>query len=629
MILALLAAPLCALAQGAYDSDPESQGHRWIVVYNDNWPDADGNGRNDSEEVALHWAKRRGVGLDHVIGLDCSTGTSDLYSGQAGWESFWDEMVVPLRAAAGDADNDHPLGILFSYGVPMRLSPPNFGSRALDTTLMHLWDLGDRTTPLMATYGHADVYFDSAPNHALDPGRFEPSLHRVAGHRTYLVARLDGLTKEHAMEMVDAALYGDVYLSNLPGHYTGKAYCDTRYGAYSAGDLAGYPFSHFTYTTADKDMAYGRDWMAQAGFELKWEPFGTEIGEPNAQWEDGTPALTAPDSMIYEGWYNYNTYHDVWTWMVGSMACDLNSNSVARLRQADPGTFLSEALHQGLTCGTGVISEPYLNGHPYPEVFAYYMTAGYPFAEAARISDPKARWRSLHLGDPLYQPFRVGKTPILDQSPPPPSTVLEASATATVGEWYLKTFLDTGGTMPDLGTMEVHYGEDLQLSSSAFAWDARPRLFHEATLPGLGPDQVIYYRPDFTDPVGNVGQGVVQVLHTGFETRDVVASISTPTTMVPVGTPFTLELAIGSRDGLPNLTSVTVQVTATHMGWQDLDLRPRFEDPLVPAFRDAAGELLVKRLVVPGTLSAGTYAFEVETASASGTDVGSVTVLVQ
>ncbi|MFK5955501.1 MAG: TIGR03790 family protein [Planctomycetota bacterium] len=628
MLLSLLAAPLLFPAQSPYDPDPEQLADRWIVVYNTNWPDADGNGINDSEEVAAHWAKRRGAPVENILGIDFSHGTLDYYAGQSGWEDFWDEMILPLRAKVVDDVNTHVLGFLFVYGVPMRVIPPGFSTRGLDTTLIHLWDLGTRSTPLYATYGHADFYFDSSPTIGVEPGRFDPDTDRYGLHRTYLVSRIDGLTKEHAMEMVDSALYGDVYLSNQPGHYTGTAYCDTRYGAYTANDLANYPFNHFTYANADKDMAYGRDWMQQAGFDLRWEPYATEIGEPNAKWEDGTSALTAPSAMLYEGWYNFNIYHDVFTWMVGSMACDLNSNSVSRLRQENPGTFLSESLHQGLTCGTGVIAEPYLNGHPYPEVFAYYMANGYPFAEAARISDSKVRWTNLYLGDPLYQPFRAGKLAQLDIDAPPPSKMLNANATLAAGEWELSTYLDTLGNMPDLGTLTVEYGEDLSFGHQAVGDDNRARLFHHTTLTGLGADRIIYYRADYTDPVGNIGAGDIYVLHTGLETADVIATLSSDSLNVAVGVPFTLELAIGASDGLAALSSYSVNLTAAHLGLTNADILPRFSGPHASVFRSADETVRVVQLLVPGTLSAGTYTFDVQANSSLGSAADSVTVVI-
>ena len=629
MLLTLLAAPLLASAQTAYDPDPEVTAHRWVVVYNMNWPDADNNGINDSEEVARHWAKRRGAPASSLLGIDFSYGTSDIYSGQAGWEAFWDEMVMPLRNMMVDDQNNQALGFLFVYGVPMRIVPPGYSTRGIDTALINLWDLGDRVTPVFSPYGHGDVYFDSAPNYSTDPGRFDPSTHRFGGRRTYLAARLDGLTKEHAMEMVDSALYGDVYLSNQPGYYSGNAYCDTRYGAYTALELANYPYNHFVYANADKDMAYGRGWLEQAGFPLMWEPFGTEIGEAGALYENGSSALTAPNAMIYEGWYNYNVYHDVWDWMVGSMACDLNSNSVARLRQENPGTFLSSALHRGLTCGPGVVAEPYLNGHPYPEVFTYYMVNGYPFAEAARISDSKVRWTNLYLGDPLYQPFRVGKIAEIDTTAPPACKILHAQSTALAGDWQLKTFLNTHGQMPDLGTLSVEYGDDPSFGNTAFGADDRPRLFHESTLPGLAADQVIYYRADYTDPVGNVGLGNTHVLHTGFETRDVVATLESDLLTVPVGTPFTVEISVGSVDGLAAISSYSLTLTATHLGLHQVDFLPRLQGSNAQSYPSADGNLRTIRLgSIASNLGVGTYLLELDAASPAGSDSDSLTIVV-
>jgi|FLOH01.1.fsa_nt_gi hypothetical protein len=87
MFLGLLVTSLLAGAQTPYNPDPESAAARWVVVYNTNWPDADANGINDSEEVARHWMKRRGAPPSRLLGVACSTGMSDLYSGQAVWIS--------------------------------------------------------------------------------------------------------------------------------------------------------------------------------------------------------------------------------------------------------------------------------------------------------------------------------------------------------------------------------------------------------------------------------------------------------------------------------------------------------------------------------------------------------------
>ena len=626
MLPLLLAAALSPAAQG-FDPDPEGLADRWVVAYNLNWPDEDGDGMGDSEQLARYYALRRGVPPANLIGLSCPTTTT--YSGASAWQDFWDEMIDPLRAKVQQFPEDHILGLLFCYGLPYDLRATGFGPRGLDTTLMTLWTLGDRNAPHFKSMGHADAYFDPDPTIGTDPGRFDPAVHRRQGLRTYLVSRIDGLDLHHSMELVDFALYGDAYLSPQPGYYSGNAYCDTRYGAYTWAELAGYPFGHDSFADADKDMAYGRQWLEQPGFPLKWEPYGTEIGEPGAQFEDGSSALTAPNALWYEGWYNYNKYLDVWDWMVGSAACDLNSNSIARFRQVDPGTFLGQALQRGLTCGPGCIAEPFLNGHPYPEVFTYYLLNGYPFGDAARISDPKAKWTQIYMGDPLYQPMRVGKTALLDTQAPSGATALTASATATPGEWEITTHLDTTAVLPDVGLLTLHHGPDPSYGATVSGEDDRPRIFHTAVLTGLGSDELVHYRADYLDPAGNAGAGEELILHTAIETQAVVARIEAPSGMIPAFSDFDVELIFGAQDGASSLTGITATVSAAHLGWNQLDLRPQFAPGKATHYGSAGDLLRSARLTVTGGLAAGSYLVEVSAVSPAGSDLQSVTLDVQ
>ncbi|RMH01818.1 MAG: TIGR03790 family protein [Planctomycetota bacterium] len=632
MLASLALGLLAPLAQG-FDPDPENMADRWIVVFNRAWPDEDGNGIGDSEDVARWIARRRGIPAANLLPVDCTTGTGYVYSGQSGWEHFFDEIVTPLRNTVSRwSDENHVLGFVLCYGVPYQLSsmPIHAGTRSIDSTLIALWTLGDRASPKFISFGHQDAYFDPAPGFGTDPGRFDPAVHRRQGLRTYLVSRLDGLDAEHACELVEMALYGDAYLWPQPGFHSGNAYCDTRYGAYTWAELAGYPFGHDTYADADKDMAYGRQWLEQAGFPLFWEPFGTEIGEAGATWDGGGSALTAPEAILYEGWYNYNKYLDVWDWKVGSAACDLNSNSVARLRQENPGTFLGTAFQRGLACGPGVIAEPYLNGHAYPEVFAYYLVNGYPFGEAARISDPKAKWVGMYVGDPFYQPLRAGKTPLLDTVPPPPCTVLEAAPTATAGEWRIRTaLLPAPGALPDLATLELAWGPDPFYGSVAAAVDPRPRVFHTVLLTGLGADELIHYRPDQTDPAGNLGSGPELVLDTALATAPVSTHVLGPAGPVAAYSPLEVEVSFGAASGFGSLTTLRVTVTAAHLGWNQKDVSAAFLGPQAVRYGSADDTVRASRLLLPGGLAPGSYLLEVDAAAAAGADHDALSLLIQ
>ncbi len=626
LVLAFIATHLSAARAQSFDPDPEGTAHRVLVVYNANWPDADGDGIGDSEQVARYYAASRKIPTSNLLGLACTT--SYYYNGQTGWELFWDEIVVPMQdyieltLGSRTAVN----GIVMCYGMPYQINPPGWSRRALDTTLVGLWDLGDRTTPKYETYGRYNSYHDPAPTIHDDMERFDPLTYPTGGEASYLFGRLDGQDVEHALELVAYALYGDAYLSPLPGYWNGYAYADTRYGAYTWADLANYPYNHWAYANADKDMAYGRQWMEQAGFTLRWEPYGTEIGEPGALYEDGSSAETAPQAMFYEGWYNYNKYQPAFEWLVGSAACDLNSNSIARIRDENPGTFLGESFKVGLTCGVGCIAEPYLNGHPFPETFQYYlMLKGYTFGEAARISDPKLAWTNMYVGDILYQPMRLNKVALLDTVAPPPCMVKE-SAGAVAGERVFETGLTSITALPDVGELLLHYGATSAFGNTVTGDDKRPRLFHTATVSGLAADELIHYRADYTDPAGNTGLGTEFILHTALDNQPVLARATSSAVSYPAGTEFEIELIFGTQAGATELTAWTAKVTSAAMGWNALNIKPHLSSLAAEYFDSAGGELRSIRITVPNNLAVGSYLIEVSATSAAGSDFDSLTI---
>ena len=619
----------------SFNPDPEGNVDRWLVVYNKDWLDRNGNGMGDSEEIARYWSRRRGGSTQNLIGL--ALPNTHTYQGQQGWEDFYDDMVVPLRNAVSQYPEDEILGFLFCHGVPYRIVPPDgvaLGTPCgLDTTLMCLWTLGDRSTPHYIHMGHEDAYFDPDPGFGNDPGRFDPAVHRRQGKRTYLVARLDGLDWEHSIEQVEMAMYADAYLSPLPGFYSGTAYCDTRWGPYTWSTLnSGYPFGHSSFANTDLDFAYGRQWLTQAGFPLMWEPgpADVEIGHVSAQWEDGSPALLAPDALWYFGWYNYVQYHDVWEWKIGSAGSDLNSNSLAWFRNENTTSFLGQAMIRGLTCAVGVIAEPYLVGHPYPEVFLHYLVlAGYPFAEAARVSDQKSKWTNIYIGDPLYQPMRGGKVPLLDHTPPPPCKVLSVSESATAGEWTVATVLDPSGQLPDLGTLEVQWGLQPDYGSTAYGEDQRPRLFHQASIVGRGPDELIHYRADYTDPNGNVGLGEDLVFHTAMSTQTTLARVYGPMLPIPSGQAFEVEIVFAAAGGLSELSGCSVTVSSAVAGWLQVDISSKFMSTIAQRFQSADHTLIALRLPVNAILAPGDYTLEVQAHSSTGSDFDSYTLIVQ
>src|SRR5208282_5633534 len=93
----------------------------------------------------------------------------------------------------------------------------------------------------------------------------------------------------------------------------------------------------------DQAVAYGEHWVAASGLVLKWENSGNSdqsIGQAGQVYSDGTLAMTAPRALLYGGWYNYERYNDVWDWLPGSVACDLDSGSLAWIHSATPSSSL-------------------------------------------------------------------------------------------------------------------------------------------------------------------------------------------------------------------------------------------------------------------------------------------------
>ena len=83
-----------------------------LIVYNSNYTiDSDGDGVQDSLEVAQYYAAKRGVPLSNILGVPCSV--TDTYTS---YQPFHDEMVVPIRnklAALGPTNIDVILLCLF------------------------------------------------------------------------------------------------------------------------------------------------------------------------------------------------------------------------------------------------------------------------------------------------------------------------------------------------------------------------------------------------------------------------------------------------------------------------------------------------------------------------------------
>ncbi|MSR74059.1 MAG: TIGR03790 family protein [Planctomycetes bacterium] len=611
LVLSLAATPKVSAQIPAW-LDPA----RILVVANTAMADTNGNGIGDSMEVAQRYAALRGVPSSNLLLLPLSnSGTSF-----ASWATFWNELRTPLAGRVQALGATNILTILLCHGVPYEVSTATHGVRSVDQALMTPNALGSVTTPAFVSYWQANPFFDAQPGVAPDYAHFQ---HQVfyAGQHMYLVSRLDGPTPEEALDLVEGARYGDLYLHTASAGYGGRIYVDTRFSTYPNPAALPWPQFHApSYANADSDMAYATQWMT--GFPLWWENTSSdlEIGQLGATYANGSSALTAPDAMFYYGWYNYATYHNVWTWLPGSAACDLNSNSLAGVRSTNPGTFGGSSFRRGLTCGVGCIAEPYLNGHHFPEIFIKSLLDGRTFAESAAISDPSLLWRSIAVGDPLYCPLPPGKVLVIDTvAPPVPSTQLALTG-GSVGS--LRVAVDTLGRAADPVRLEGFYGVAPRLDQ-ALVGGSGHRAVHFATLTALVPGAFYRWQPAVCDPAGLVTSSV-ELLAFNSVGNTVQVAAQADSAAASAGLPWNVEFALKLPNGLGAIQWLGLEVDAPAYGVLGADLLLML--PYLPLVLHSGGNCWSLEVTIPQGLPAGLWTLRIELLTTGGLVQSAVSV---
>ncbi len=618
--LSILLLPRLLPAQTVTPDDPT----RVLVIYSRGWPDADGDGLGDSKEVALYYAKARGVPSKNLLGLPL-TGTRRYWSGTKGWAEFHDKLVTPVKKALQTLGPGKIDTLLFCYGVPYYIYTPLSSRRlrAVDSLMTVPSALGDRTHWPLPSWWASNPYLEYSPSVQPDRGRFTHKNFSYAGKDLYLTARIDGTDAEAAKDLVDGALYAEKHWGQGQGYLWGRAYVDTRFGYFSDTFLKqNYPFGYSSYKSADQCMAFGKFFPPLVGLPVYWEAGGKEIGEQGARWRNGSPALTAPRALLYGGWYNYNQYHDVWEWLPGSIACDLNSNSIRGFERAAPGTFLGSALARGLTAGSGVVGEPYLSGHPRPEVLLYYVTQGFTWAEAAMVSDPALFWMAVHMGDPLYAPFRKGSKRTPDRTPPGKPIVKVEGRKGTSA--VLDLAVPRRPSDPDLCLFQVEYGPTPALGSripSGKAYKGRRAV----TLGGLPDHPGFYFKVTAKDPAGlTSATPLLALCPRPFQAVE-VRSAPYPA-QVSYGKPLTVRFAVSALPDLRSLNSFKIEIEG---GGYRFDVT----GPVLSSSGEIAlgprEETILFSLKAPALLPRGTYKFHIFAATPKGSARYTTTFTVQ
>ena len=362
------------------------EGNQVVLVYNTRNP--------HSKQVALHYAERRSVPTNQIIGLDLPMVEAITRA------EFRDQLQKPLFAKLeqlkliqyrfGDATlkpfqdirESKIRYLVLCYGVPLKITAdPTIKEEGMDSVAIELRrNEASVDADLAVTPKLSNGLFYTGPS----PNPFLGNTNVAALHPTngiFLVARLDGPTPEIASALVDKAL-----LAERDGLW-GRAYFDTR--------------------GLGKESTYkmGDDWIKTAGAMARRGGFEV-IHDDKPEVFPATFPLS--HVALYAGWYSAGIAgpfaRPEVEFMPGAIAYHLHSFNAYSLRTTNQW-WAGPLLARGVTATMGSVDEPYLDGTPDVGVWFALTFLGTTFGEAAYASQRWLSWQTTVIGDPLYRPF--------------------------------------------------------------------------------------------------------------------------------------------------------------------------------------------------------------------------------
>ncbi|MCX6966326.1 MAG: TIGR03790 family protein [Verrucomicrobia bacterium] len=376
-----LCVSLVVLATLCSAAIPDPDAAATVVLYND--------AESASVSLAGYYAEKRGIPLDHLVGLQCPLEES---ISRADYERTVAEPLRNIFLARGwwkteaDLVNGRVGESSIRYVAVMRGIP-------LKIAAVPLWE-GDQTASLPALLQHNEAAFDSElavlglhtrqitgtlPNPCFQE-RLLPGQPKVPW--LLRVCRLDAAEPATVRRMID-----DAVATEKNGLW-GFAYVDSR-------GLTGGPHLE------------GDVWMRRVAADA------ASHGMPCIH--DNGPALF-PESYpinraaLYFGWYcgevqgAFKNNHV--RFLPGAIAVHLHSFSAESLRAPLRG-WCAPLLEMGAAATLGNVYEPYLTLTTHLDEFERRLRAGSTFADAAYAAQPVLSWMATFIGDPLYRPFKA------------------------------------------------------------------------------------------------------------------------------------------------------------------------------------------------------------------------------
>lgn len=371
--------PLHAQLVAEWDAAAET-----AVVFNPDFP--------GSAELAAHYAEKRRIPKERVIGLRCSQEDS------MSRKEFEEQLRLPLLqtfqskgwwGAGPNVPGKPPTGdgirapaanvpmvrvLVLMRGVPFQIrrdaQNPKQSEEDEASVDSELTTLGLNSPPVKG--GMRNPYFDQQ-------ARFS-NAQRVTG--LLLVGRLDGPDDATVKRMID-----DAVAAEQTG-LLGRAVIDL----------------------AQKSGAYqeGEDWLKRSADTFKQAGIPVFIDRSANVLPDAWPL---PDTILYFGWYTDHITgalaSPAFRFKRGAIACHLHSFSASIIRSHDKA-WAGPLLSKGAAVTFGNVFEPFLSLTLHFDVFNKRLLEGFTVGEAAWNATPALSWMNVVLGDPLYRPFAKG-----------------------------------------------------------------------------------------------------------------------------------------------------------------------------------------------------------------------------
>lgn len=383
--LAIAAASLsCALFGASVPAGESAENESVVVVFNQNLP--------DSEAVAQHYAAKRRIPKNQILGLDLpdkETVSRAVFQKklqlplaaifrERGWFEFENPAEEKAEEAVPQVKKSSIRYLTLCYGVPLRIqSDRTIQEEGMEELPPEMRRNQAAVDSELATLPNPLKLYGCRPNPVYGATN---SLTIRPENGILMVARLDGPSPQIAKRLVDKAVAAE------QNGLWGRAYFDLRgleSGEYKLGD----------------------DWIAHAAALSRHLGFETyEDRNP------GTFPATLPIShaALYAGWYDAHVSgpfrRGEVEFMPGAVAYHLHSYSAWTVRSKTE-RWVGPLLEAGATATMGCVYEPYLDLSPHLHIFFESLFRGFSFGEAAYASQLALSWQTTVVGDPLYRPF--------------------------------------------------------------------------------------------------------------------------------------------------------------------------------------------------------------------------------